>query len=140
MADDLFSSTAESEVFAQRAISPKRELGAYEALWAREGTWFKSLAREFRAHLGSIPSDFVSKSDTEKYARLALGAIREADIQHFGVRIYVAGQYPQNLRDAEHAIELLYFQGAWELVNTRCIAVVGTRDPTEDGKLRAARL
>jgi hypothetical protein len=30
--------------FADHAVSPRRELGAYEALWAREKTWFKSIA------------------------------------------------------------------------------------------------
>jgi len=35
---------------------------------------------------------------------------------------------------------LLYFQGLWELVNTPCVAIVGTRKPSEEGKLRAAKL
>ena len=140
MSTDLFSSSAATADFVARAISPKRELGAYEALWAREGAWFKSIAEDFRAHAGAIPSDFVSEADIEKYARLALGAIREAGIGHFGIRIHGAGEYPQKLRDADHPVELLYFQGAWELVNTRCAAIVGTREPSEDGKQRAAKL
>jgi DNA processing protein len=117
MTGDLFSSSTASADFAQCAMSPRRELGAYEALWAQEGTSFKSLARDFRAHPGAIPSDFVSNIDIEKHARLAPGAIRDAGIKHFGVRIHGAGEYPESLRDAEHAIELLYFQCAWELVN-----------------------
>jgi DNA processing protein len=140
MSNDLFSESAATADFVARAVSPRRELGAYEALWAREGTWFKSLAENFRVHEGAIPSDFVSVADIEKYARLAVGAIRDAGIRHFGVRIHGAGEYPQKLRDADHPVELLYFQGAWELVNTRCVAIVGTREPSEDGKLRAAKL
>jgi DNA processing protein len=139
MSQSLFSETASTD-FAERAISPKRELGAYEALWAREGAWFKSIAEIFRQHEGAIPSDFVSAADIEKYSRLAFGAIRGAGITHFGVRIHGAGEYPQKLRDAEHPIELLYFQGLWDLVNTRCVAVVGTRQPSEDGKRRAAKI
>jgi DNA processing protein len=139
MTDNLFPETASVD-FAERAVSPKRELGAYEALWARDGTWFKSIADEFRAHPGAIPSDFVSDADIEKYSRLALGAIRDAGIKHFGVRIHGAGDYPPKLRDAEHPVELLYFQGLWDLVNTRCIAIVGTREPSEEGRRRAAKL
>jgi DNA processing protein len=139
MDKSLFSEAVAAD-FAERAISPKRELGAYEALWAREGTWFKSIAEVFRQHEGSTPSDFVSEADVEKYSRLALGAIRDAGIKHFGVRIHGAGEYPQKLRDADHPIELLYFQGVWDLVNTRCIAIVGTRQPSEDGCRRAAKL
>ena len=140
MSKDLFAQPAGSANFAERAISPRRELGAYEALWARKGTWFTSIAAEFRTHEGAVPSDFVSKADIEKYAHLALVAIRNAGISRFGVRIHGAGEYPQKLRDADHPVELLYFQGAWELVNSRCAAIVGTRKPTEDGRLRAAKL
>jgi len=46
--------------FQARAVMPVRELGAYEALWAREGTTFKTLADTFRRHPGSVPSEFVS--------------------------------------------------------------------------------
>lgn len=140
MNEDLFCASAATADFAERAISPKRELGAYEAMWAREGTWFKTIAEGFRERPGAIPSDFVSPADIEKHARLALGAIRDAGIRHFGIRIHGAGEYPQKLRDADHPVELLYFQGLWDLVNTRCVAIVGTREPTDDGKARAAKL
>jgi DNA processing protein len=139
MTNDLFS-VATSNDFAERAISPKRELGAYEAMWASQDMWFTEMAETFRTHPGAVPSDFVSKSDCEKYARLALGAIRDAGIKHFGVRVNGAGEYPQRLRDADHPVELLYFQGLWDLVNTPCVAVVGTREPTDEGRARAARL
>ena len=123
-----------------RAISPSRELGAYEALWSREGTWFKSLAEMFRNHPGSLPSDFVPEAEGANHARLALGAIHAAGIRHFGVRVHGDGQYPTRLRDATHPVELLYFQGRWDLVYTPCIAIVGTRNPTDAGRRRAARL
>ena len=58
----------------------------------------------------------------------------------FGVRVHGAGDYPERLRDAKHPVELLYYQGWWELVKSRCIAVVGTRKPTEDGVARTRRL
>ena len=140
MARDLFSPTSQASDFRDRAISPKRELGAYEALWARDGAWFTTIAKNFAEHPGAIPSDFVSASDVEKYSRLALGAIRDAGIKHFGVRVHGAGEYPQKLRDADHPIELLYFQGIWDLVDTRCVAIVGTREPTDEGRRRAAKL
>ena len=126
--------------FTERVVSPARELGAYEALWAQEGTWFKGIAERFRAHPSSIPSDFVPPAEIEKFTRLALGAIRDAGIKHFGVRIHGAGDYPEKLQDADHPVELLYFQGDWELVETRCVAIVGTREPSEEGRRRAAKL
>jgi DNA processing protein len=135
---DLFSN-APREV-RDRAISPQRELGAYEALWAQDGTSYKSLAAMFREQEGSVPSDFVSPADAEKHTRLALGAIKDAGIAHFGVRVNGAGEYPAKLRHAENPIELLYFQGNWDIVTTRCVAVVGTRHPSSEGEKRAAKL
>jgi len=126
--------------FVDQAITPVRELGAYEALWADRSTSFKSLAAMFREHPECVPSDFVSPADAEKHAKLALSAIREAGIRHFGVRIHGAGDYPEQLRQARHPVELLYFQGDWSLASTRCIAVVGTRNPTPDGERRATKL
>jgi len=139
MAPNLFSPAAPVD-FAERAVSPRRELGAYEALWAREKTSFKSIAEDFAANPGAVPSDFVYEGDVERHARLASGAIRDAGIQHFGIRVHGAGDYPSKLRDATHPVELLYFQGLWDLVNTRSVAIVGTREPSSEGVRRAAKL
>jgi DNA processing protein len=138
MTDALFPAAVTS--FEERAVMPARELGAYEALWAREGASFKSLADLFREHPGAVPSDFVSQSEAEQYARMALGTIREAGIKHFGIRVHGAGEYPAKLRDAQHPVELLYFQGNWDITSTRCVAIVGTRQPTPEGERRAAKL
>ena len=126
--------------FQSRAIVPARELGAYEALWAKEGTTFKSLADMFSKYSGSLPSDFVSEADAGQYSRMALGTIRAAGIKHFGIRVHGAGEYPAKLRDAEHPIELLYFQGNWDITSSRCVAIVGTRHPSDEGMRRAAKL
>lgn len=115
-------------------------MGAYEALWAHKGTTFKTLADTFRQHPGSVPSDFVSPSETEQYSRIALGMIRSAGIKHFGIRVHGASEYPPRLRDAEHPVELLYFQGNWDITNQRCVAIVGTRHPSEEGVRRAAKV
>lgn len=137
--NDLVTQAAAHD-FEARAVMPARELGAYEALWMRESASFKRLADMFREHPDSVPSDFVSEADAKHYSRLALGLIKAKGIQHFGVRVNGAGEYPQSLRDAEHPVELLYFQGNWDLTSTRCVAIVGTRKPSEEGVRRAAKL
>jgi DNA processing protein len=136
---DLISRAATAD-FKSRAVMPARELGAYEALWAREGATFKTLADIFRQHPGSVPSDFVSLGDAEQYSRMALGTIRAAGIKHFGIRVHGAGEYPPKLRDAKHPVELLYFQGNWDITSSRCVAIVGTRHPTDEGVRRAGKL
>lgn len=138
MPDLLAQATAAD--FEARSVMPARELGAYEALWAREGTSFKSLADLFKENPGAVPSDFVSRGEAEQFSRMALGTIREAGIKHFGIRVYGAGDYPPSLRDAEHPVQLLYFQGNWDITSSPCVAVVGTRKPSTEGARRAAKL
>lgn len=136
--DDLFGNAAAE--LAARSIQPARELGAYEALWAQKRTTLKSLARVFRAHPRAVPSDFVTAQDAERHTELALAGIRRAGINDFGIRVNGAGEHPRKLRDAAHPVELLYFQGHWEISAAPCVAIVGTRTPSEEGKRRAARL
>jgi len=66
--------------------------------------------------------------------------LRERGVERFGLRIHQAGEYPAKLRDARDPVELLYFQGTWELVETRCVAIVGSRKPSDEGRKRARRL
>jgi DNA processing protein len=117
-----------------RAISPWLEMGAYEALWGESGgASFKTLADKFAAHPGSLPSDFVPENLWEPYASRAAGILKKSKVDRFGVRLNGAGDYPAKLRDAHHPIEMLYFQGSWGLVETRCVAVVGARKVSADG-------
>lgn len=131
---------SDDEIFHAKAISPLLELGAYEALWDQSGATFKRIADIFRDHPGSIPSDFVDEATASRYSEMALEAIKASDVRHFAVRVHNAGEYPQKLRDADHPIELLYYQGWWDLVDRPSVAVVGTRKPTRDGKSRARRI
>jgi DNA processing protein len=129
-----------SEAPGLAAISPRQELGAYEALWLEKGASFKSIAAKFAADPTALPSDFVSPSVADKCAAEVMRILKAEGIHRFGVRVNHAGDYPAGLRDARHPIELLYYQGAWELTETRCIAVVGSREATENGIQRAQRL
>jgi len=127
--------------FSSRAISPFVELGAYEALWDRDNASFKTIADQFATLPDAVPSHFVDSKTATRYANDVHGRLRHAGIGQYGVRVHGAGEYPDRLRDAEHPIELLYFQGWWELVNSpRSIAVVGTRNPSRDGLSRTRKL
>ena len=131
----------ELQDFAQRAVSPFLELGAYEALWDEQSTSFKTLANMFAKRVGTIPSDFVERSRAFSYANEVHARLKDAGIKSYGVRVHGAGEYPERLRVADHPVELLYFQGWWELVNSpRSVAVVGTRSPTAEGLARTRNL
>jgi DNA processing protein len=123
------------------AISPLVEMGAYEALWNRKQASFKTIADLFREHRGAVPSDFVDSATAEGHARKVLKVFKERGIAKFGIRVHGAGEYPSRLRDAEHPIELLYYRGDWKLAdNPRAVAVVGTRNPSDEGVRRAKKL
>lgn len=121
-------------------ISPFRELGAYEALWLEQGASFKTLAERFASDPTALPSDFVSAGVAEEKAREVTTILHAAGINRFGVRINHAGDYPARLRAARHPVELLYYQGEWELSELPSIAIVGSRKASDDGVRRAQRL
>jgi DNA processing protein len=121
-------------------ISPGREMGAYEALWLEDKATFKTIADRFKNDPTALPSDFVEPERARTAALEAFDELRKRGVKRFGVRVNHAGDYPTKLRDARHPVELLYFQGAWELTETRSVAIVGSRKATDEGKERARRL
>lgn len=123
-----------------RAISPLTEMGAYEALWAKPQSSFASLADKFRASPDFLPSDFVTEYEAKYFSEVVLKMLRDAGVRQFGIRIHRAGEYPKKLRDAEDPVELLYYRGSWDLVETRSVAVVGTREPSPQAIDSASRL
>lgn len=131
---------SESMDIEDHAVSPFREMGAYEALWSNPKTTFKSLSQMFAQHPGRLPSDFVPSIEAHECAEFVKQRFEEAKIGRFGVRVYGAGEYPEKLRDAAYPLKLLYYQGWSDLVNSRSVAVVGTRNPSSAGLARTERL
>ena len=111
------------------------------SLWDEQSASFKSIADLFAQHKGAIPSDFVNRSRASAYATEVHAHLKDAGVGNYGVRVHGAGDYPERLRIADHPVELLYFQGWWELVNSpRSVAIVGTRKATTDGLVRTRKL
>jgi DNA processing protein len=126
--------------FESRAISPLNEMGAYEVLWDKPETTFKTLSEKFASRPNAVPSDFVPKAKALEYAMSVQERFRKADVKRFGVRVHGAGDYPHKLRDAAYPVELLYYQGWWDLAESRSVAVVGSRKPTSEGIQRTRQL
>ena len=136
MNQPLFAPNAGSDL---SPLSPWQEMGAYEALFLR-GMTFPKLADLFRKHPSARPSEFVPPDEADRCAREADGKLRNAGIRDYDVRINGMEDYPARLRDARDPIELLYCQGAWGLSEMPGLSVVGSRQPTGEGRLRAERL
>jgi DNA processing protein len=122
---------------ADAPVTPMLEMGAYESLWLRHGMTFTKIASLFRENHSQRPSDLVEEREAREAADTALALLHRRNTTRFGVRVRQAGEYPAKLRDAQHPVELLYYQGWWDLIETRCVAVVGTRHPTPEGAQRA---
>ncbi|WP_037462006.1 DNA-processing protein DprA [Sinorhizobium fredii] len=135
----LFSSKRGSGPFAD-AIDAALELGAYEALWSHHNASFKSIAEKFSAYPNARPSDFVSEEEARAVGERVLQKLRDKAKGWFNIKLRGEIEYPERLRDASYPVELLYFQGWWDLIDTPSVAVVGTRKPTEKGKSRARKL
>lgn len=109
-------------------------------MWADDETTFASLAARFRESPELLPSDFVTDYAAKYFSEITRQMLRDAGVNQFGVRVHRAGEYPKKLRDAEDPVELLYYRGSWDLVETRSVAVVGTREPSQLSVEHTSRL
>lgn len=121
-------------------IRPASEMGAYEALWANGVLSFKQLRDKLSISNESFLSNLVTDSVSKQFYDKAIHRLHAAGVDHFGIRIEGTIDYPNQLQDADHPLALFYYQGLWDLVYTPGVAVVGTRNPSDDGIKRAKKL
>ena len=70
--------TFDGSDFEARAISPFREMGAYEALWTEPKATFRSLSERFARNPDNVPSDFVSLERAHECAVLVKQRFQDA--------------------------------------------------------------
>ncbi len=126
-------------------VDPFEEAVAYETLWAINGMTEKKLSELFKFSK-SLPSQVLQKQkglipseeilDIENAVREFL----EKKQKQFSVCIYGDYQYPESLRKAHHPIELFYYKGNLDLLQTRSVSVVGARKVSPQGISRSTRL
>lgn len=130
-----------ANLFARPVVSPALELGAYEELWAQEGQSFKSLAELFGKSMNDLPSCFVDEERARTRAQEVLRVFKEKRLGDAGFVVHGTLDYPQALRDAKHPIQFLYYRGDLDLLSMPLkVAVVGSREASEDGVRRARKL
>lgn len=126
-------------MFENIAIEPSKEIGAYEALWQKKGMWFKEIAKMFSSGI-EYPSHFVDKNEALLCYKEVAERVKRAQLKRFGMQIRGTLDYPKNLLDATEPVELLYYDGNWDLIFSKSIAIVGTRKPTEEGIRRTKKI
>ncbi len=121
-------------------VSPKLEIGAFEALWANGVSSFKQFRDKLKNEKAQLASEIVDPNTALKFYQQTIEYLNKAGVETFGVRIDGTFDYPNKLHDADHPLFLLYFQGIWDLAFSPGVAVVGTRKPSENGKKRTQKL
>jgi DNA processing protein len=116
--------------------APRTAMGAYEALLAG-GQTLPRIAGAMCRHGGLRLSDLVAAADVNANALRAGQLIAAAGLGEVGVVARGSAEYPEPLRDAADIV-LLYYLGSWDLLATRCVAMVGTRQPSAAGLARTA--
>lgn len=124
-----------------KPVNSRIEMGAYEHLWQQPNSSTKRLADLFESNPGCLPSELVDEALASHAADQVEEHFAARGIRRFGIRIHGTSDYPGRLRDATEPVELLYFLGSWDLAESpRRVAVVGTRQVSEDGAARTRKL
>ena len=121
------------------ALSPLREAAAYEALWAEPKATVKTIAEKLQEEHYPHPSAILTSTIIDEYEQLLIQLANKAPVS-FNIQFIGEADYPSRLLDAKYPVPLLYYQGAWDLIYSPSIAVVGTRQPSEQGIQRTRKL
>jgi DNA processing protein len=129
------------------SLSPYKELVAYEYLWAKPDSSLKSIA-EMLTRRDVLPSVVLEEENMALFPESAekikeIEAFLEQKLKAepcFSILLKESPQYPDKLLDAKHPIDLFYYCGNPDLINKKCISIVGTRQLSDDGAKRTRQL
>ncbi len=117
------------DVLAKRLIS---HCGSAEAVFSEK----KSLLEKIPG-IGDFHAKAVFGQKVFARAEEEINFIEKNDIQPL---FYLDKEYPKRLTHCEDGPVLLYFKGKTRLNNQKVISIVGTREPTEQGKQLCEKL
>ena len=139
--------------FMKNIISPRKEMFAYETLWAMKDIKEKTLKEMFKQYtpsetLGKLFNQsgqrelFVSEQsfnkiqdEVNKFLEDSLWSKRLT----FSIMVNKSIQYPKSLK-YDYPIGLFYYKGNLDILDTKCISIVGARKASSKGILRAKQL
>jgi DNA processing protein len=115
-------------------IYPLKEMIAYETLWTNKNASFKKIAQLFAEHPNSRPSDFVDRNKFQDLESEIRTYLLETN-KHYKTNVLIKGtfDFPEGLKDAKEPLELLYYVGNLDFLKTKRIAIIGTRQPSNEG-------
>lgn len=138
---ELLNLNEGGDLLSGQSISPIREMAAYEALWTKSKVSFKTLSQKFAKRPNVLPSTYIEEEELDEYLEYLRNFVFSDKVE-IRTKIIVNGSYdyPKKLRDASEPIEIFYYSGNLDYLNTRSVAIVGTRKPTQNGLKRTEQL
>lgn len=127
----------------EKYIDPLIEAAAYESLWSKKGASYKRLAELFKKNPSLKVSDLVQSDELMETRNSLLKYILESKKRFdykTGVLVNSSIDFPKNLNDAREPLNLLYYSGNVHLTESKSLAIVGTRKPSEEGIKRTRKL
>jgi DNA processing protein len=125
-------------------ISPYNELLAYEYLWAKPESSLKKISNLLtRKNIfpSTIANEELFSDNTQQTDEIKMFIDKKIkNAPYFSVLLKESPQYPEKLLDAKHPIDLFYYRGNPDLINKKCISIVGTRKVSEEGIKRTQQL
>lgn len=131
-----------AESIENAVISPYDELMAYEYLYSVEGTSRGKVSKVFYAN-GGLPTVAMRETDGMVPNIDAYDEVKnyvDGRLGGFSVLVEGTPQFPTCLRAEKNPLPVFYYKGDISLVESPCVSVVGTRNPSERGALAARRI
>ncbi|WP_448104697.1 DNA-processing protein DprA [Pedobacter panaciterrae] len=135
------NSLTDEKQYEKSFISPFNEVVAYEALWTNRNASFKTISELFKSDPEKLPSHFVKQDDIDLlYPKIKDLFMKTGARYRPNVLINRTWDYPKKLKAAIEPVEVIYYSGNIELLNTPSVAIVGSRNPSEEGLKRTSQL
>jgi DNA processing protein len=121
-----------------KATSPFEEMLAFESLMSRTDQTFSKVAKEL-GNEDVLPSKLVLINSPPDLLRAEIASFLKSKTG-FTVCHRHSYHYPLRLKDTDVPIPVFYAKGDLGLLESKSISVVGTREASEEGQRRAAKL
>lgn len=131
-----------AEFVENAVVSPYDELMAYEYLYSVDGTSRGKVSKTLYAN-GGLPTVAMREIEgmfpnVDAYAEVK--DYVDSRLGGFSVLVEGTPQFPKSLKAEKNPLPVFYYKGDISLVESPCVSVVGTRNPSERGALAARRI
>lgn len=113
---------------AEESTSALYQLGAYEHMWLNRYATCSYMADIFRKNPELTPLDITpSKKAYHSYKKVQ-SIYNALDVGPVHICLRKETSYPVNLQQSMHPMEILHYQGCWDLLQRPTVSIIGSVD------------